>query len=56
MKLYHDYKKQFRIFFIIFLGILLIVPVVFSYAQTVQELNDKINQSNTDISKLEQEI
>lgn len=56
MKLYHDYKKQFRIFFIIFLGILLIVPVVFSYAQTAQELNDKINQSNTDISKLEQEI
>jgi murein DD-endopeptidase MepM/ murein hydrolase activator NlpD len=30
--------------------------MVFSYAQTAQELNDKINQKNTDIDKLEQEI
>lgn len=34
----------------------MIVPIVFSYAQTVGELNDKINQKNTDIAKLEQEI
>ncbi len=34
----------------------MIVPFVFSYAQTIQELNEKINQKNTDINKLEQEI
>ena len=56
MKLYHDYKKQFRIFFLIFLGILITIPIVFSYAQTAQELNNKISQKNTDIAKLEQEI
>lgn len=56
MKLYHDYKKQFKICFLIFLGILVIIPIVFSYAQTAQELNDKINQKNIDIAKLEEEI
>ncbi|MFA5095170.1 MAG: peptidoglycan DD-metalloendopeptidase family protein [Candidatus Paceibacterota bacterium] len=39
-----------------FLGVLIIIPFVFSYAQTVQELNNKINQRNADIDKLEQEI
>ncbi len=56
MKLYHAYKKQFRAYFLLFLGILIIIPAVFSYAQTIQELNDKISQKNTDIDKLEQEI
>lgn len=56
MKLCHDYKKQFKTYFLIFLGILVIIPIVFSYAQTAQELNDKINQKNIDIAKLEEEI
>ena len=53
MKLFQDYKKLFSFFI---LGILLIIPVFFIYAQTAQELNDKISQKNTDIQKLEQEI
>ena len=39
-----------------FIGILFLLPIAFSGAQTTQELNDKINQKNVDISKLEQEI
>lgn len=38
------------------LGLLVLVPIVFSSAQTAQELRDKINQKSTDITKLEQEI
>lgn len=53
MKLYQDCKKQFNF---IFLAILLLIPIVFSCAQTVAELNQKINQKNADIGKLEQEI
>ncbi len=56
MKLYHDYKKRFRVLLLIFLGIFIIIPFAFSSAQTAQELNDKINQRNTDIAALEQEI
>jgi len=56
MKLYHDYKKQSRVFSLFLLGILLVIPFVFSYAQTAQELNEKINQKNADIDKLEREI
>jgi murein DD-endopeptidase MepM/ murein hydrolase activator NlpD len=56
MKLYYDYKKQFKILILFFLGIFLIFPFIFSYAQTVKELNDKINQKNVDIAKLEEEI
>ena len=56
MKLYHDYKKQSRAFPLFLLGILLVIPFVFSYAQTAQELNEKINQKNADIDKLEKEI
>src|SRR3989339_134965 len=56
MKLYHDYKKQSRVFSLFLLGILLVIPFVFSYAQTAQELNEKINQKNADIDKLEKEI
>jgi murein DD-endopeptidase MepM/ murein hydrolase activator NlpD len=32
------------------------IPIVFSYGQTVGELNNKINQKNADIDKLEKEI
>lgn len=53
MKLYHDYKKLFNF---IILGLLLIIPIVFSHAQTKEDLTNKINQKNSDIDKLEQEI
>lgn len=53
MKPYLVYKKQFKIFF---LGILILIPFLFSHAQTVSDLNDKINQKNQDIVQLEQEI
>ena len=56
MKLYHDYKKQSKAFSLFLLGILLVIPFVFSSAQTAQELNEKINQKNADINKLEKEI
>ena len=46
MKLYHDYKKQSKAFSLFLLGILLVIPFVFSSAQTAQELNEKINQKN----------
>jgi murein DD-endopeptidase MepM/ murein hydrolase activator NlpD len=53
MKLYHAYKKQFNL---VLLGILIIVPFAFSYAQTAPILSDKITQRNNDIAALEQEI
>lgn len=53
MKLYQDYKKLFSI---IFLVALLGIPVEFSYAETVQELRNKISQKDSDIAKLEEEI
>lgn len=57
MKLYFAYKKQFSlILFGILLTFLLVFPIVFSHAETTEELQDKINQKNTDINKLEQEI
>jgi len=57
MKLYHDYKKQFKaVFFVFFLGFLIIIPSVFSFAQTAKELNQKIVAKNTEIEKLEEEI
>ncbi len=56
MKLYYDYKRLYKLIIILFLGILVVFPIIFSYAQTVGELNSKINQKNVDIDKLEQEI
>jgi murein DD-endopeptidase MepM/ murein hydrolase activator NlpD len=53
MRLYYAYKKQFSY---ILIGLLFIIPLAFSHAQTANDLNIKINQSNTDIAKLEQEI
>jgi len=56
MKLYHDYKRLYRFVVILFLGILVLIPIIFSNAQTADELNNKIDQKNADINKLEQEI
>ena len=64
MKLYLDYKKLFSA---VILGILLTVSIVFpplrwiavkaiSYAQTVLDLQNKINQKDSEIAKLEKEI
>lgn len=63
MRPYQDYKKQYK--YILF-GLLLINIFFFPFqwifqrvtpfAQTIQELNEKINQKNNDIIKLEQEI
>ncbi len=53
MKLYLDYKKLFNF---IFLLILLAFPIFFSFAQNVQDLQNKINQKDLDIAKLEEEI
>ena len=53
MKQFQDYKKQFNVF-IVFL--LLIIPAFFVYAQTAEELNQKIDSRNTDIQNLEKEI
>jgi len=63
MKLYHDYKKQFKILlvflllcFIYFPPLRWIAKEAISYAQTATDLNNQINQKNLDISKLEDEI
>ncbi len=57
MKLCRDCKKQFsRLFIVIFFGIIFLIPVFFSYAQSVSDLNNKITQKNQDIAKLEDEI
>ncbi len=53
MKQYFAYKKLFNIIVLI---ILLIIPAVFSYAATAPELQSQIDQRNVDIDKLEQEI
>ena len=53
MKHYLDYKKLFNI---IFLVILLIIPIGFSSAQTASEIQNKIAEKDADIKKLEQEI
>src|SRR6185503_19075730 len=57
MKLSPDYKKRSRVLFI---GILVIIgitlPLFFSHAQSVKDLQNKIDQKNEDIEKLEKEI
>jgi murein DD-endopeptidase MepM/ murein hydrolase activator NlpD len=53
MKLCHLFKKQF-IFLLV--GALLLAPVVFLRAQTASDIQNKINQSNSNIQSLEQEI
>lgn len=51
MKLFLDYKKLFNIIFF-----LALFSPVFSYAQNVSDLQNKINQKDSEIAKLEQEI
>jgi murein DD-endopeptidase MepM/ murein hydrolase activator NlpD len=53
MKLFQEYKKLFSV---LILGTLLSVPIFFSSAQTIDELNNKIQQRNQDIALLEKEI
>jgi len=53
MKPYYAYKQQFKI---VIIGIFLLIPFVFSYAQNATELNSKIIEKNNDIAKLELEI
>src|SRR3989344_2533921 len=53
MKLYLVCKKQFKLVFFV---ILLLIPIVFSYAETIAGLQNKINQKDSDIAKLEEEI
>lgn len=58
MKRYPVYKKQFSP--VIFLGFFfvsfLILPTLFTYAQTARELQNRIDQKDSDIAKLEKEI
>ena len=57
MRHYLAYKKQFKLYFIrVLVIILLFIPLVFSYAQTVSDLNTKIAEKNQDIMQLEREI
>lgn len=57
MKLYQDYKKQFKF---IILGILFCFPMFFAYdfslAQTAQELQNKIESKNSEIEQIEAQI
>lgn len=53
MKHWLAYKKLFSG---ILLGIFALIPAVFSCAQTAQDLNNKISQSNANIAALEIEI
>ena len=55
MKLYQGYKKLYRNV-LLWALILLFVPLVFSYAQTAEEVRNQINQKSADIAKLEEEI
>src|SRR3989339_1685356 len=53
MKFYCNYKAYLKF---LLLGILLIIPIVFSSAQTAQEIRNKINEKDSAIEKLEKEI
>jgi murein DD-endopeptidase MepM/ murein hydrolase activator NlpD len=63
MKLYPDYKKLSNLipfaragFVLILLIVFFVFPAVFSRAQTVSDIQNKINQNNANIQNLEQEI
>lgn len=60
MKLFQDYKKQFKNtrqdLVLITLLILILIPFAFSYAETALEIQNKIKQKDADITRLEQEI
>ena len=54
MKLYPDLKKQFSAIFI--LAAIVITPVAFSSAQTATEIQNKIEEKDSEIKRLEKEI
>lgn len=57
MKRYKDYKKQFKaILFLVLILVLGATPFIFSYAETAEEIRDRIEQKNADIQKLEEQI
>lgn len=56
MKLYLDYKKQFKKILPFAIVIILVLPTFFVFADTATELKNKINQKDKDIAKLEEEI
>jgi murein DD-endopeptidase MepM/ murein hydrolase activator NlpD len=56
MKLFQDYKKQFRLALIIFVFTFSFFVAPSIYAQSADEIRDKINQKDSDIEKLEKEI
>ena len=56
MKLYHAYKKQVQTSFLAILLIGFLAVPFFSYAQTAQDLKNKISQKDADIEALEREI
>lgn len=53
MRQYLDFKKQFKILISV---ILLLLPLAIVFAQVSDETQNKIDQNNVDINKLEQEI
>ena len=57
MKPYSDYRGLFSSIFLgVFFVILGLIPFVFSHAQTVGEIRDRIDQKSADILKLEEQI
>jgi murein DD-endopeptidase MepM/ murein hydrolase activator NlpD len=53
MKLFQDYKKQFRYLLV---AVLLLLPLIFSHGQSVGDIKNQIEQKNEDIAALEREI
>ncbi len=49
-------RKRLNLYLVIFLGILLLIPVFLAWADTAEDLQNKINQKDADIAQLEQEI
>jgi len=56
MKPYLAYKKQFSIISITLLAVFILFPIFFVYAQTAEDIRNKISQKDFDIAKLEEEI
>lgn len=55
MKLFKDYKKQY-LKVLLSVVIVFVLPILFSYAQTALEIQNKISEKNSDIERIEQEI
>ena len=54
MRLLNDLKKQFSI--VVFILAAIFLPAVFSFAQTATEIQNKIEEKDSEIRKLEKEI